>query len=100
MATIIQGAIDFESVKCGDSYVRISKEFSIDKLTGNNKRLKALLGTTWAVEALFIAEVGILLLVIIFILLGACCNFKKNALSFPEFVNEFRSFIKVYKLLN
>jgi hypothetical protein len=100
LATSLQGALDFESITCGDPYVRLSKEYSIDQLTGNNKRLKALIGTTWAVEAMFIAEVGILLLALIFVLLAACCNFQKNALSFQEFVNEFRSFIKVYKLLN
>lgn len=100
MAKRLQGALDFESVTCGDPYVRLSKEYSLDQLAVINKRITTLKGTTWAVEGIFIAEVGILLAVFIFALLAEPCNFEKNALSFSEFVAEFKAFIKVYKLLN
>jgi len=73
--------LNYESVTCGDPFVRLSQKYSLAKLADIKKRLNALLGMAWFVEATFIAEVGILLLVLIVVLLTACGDFKKNTFS-------------------
>ena len=77
----LKRVLNYESVTCGDPFVRLSQKYSLAKLADINMRINALLGMAWFVEAMFIAEVGILLLVLIVVLMTACGDFKKNAFS-------------------
>ena len=82
MDSTLQRVLKYETVTCGDPFARLSKDYSLALLSGNKNRLNGLLGMAWFVEAMFIAEVGILFLVLIVVLITACGNFKKNALSY------------------
>ena len=50
--------------ECGDLYARINTDYSLDQLHQIENRLETLYRFTWAVEAFFMLEVAVLLLLL------------------------------------